>query len=244
MFVMTNSIRGSVVLRFAACFGVILLLQACQQSTPQGQIGAPRLPEAQATSSPSVEAQTGAAPAPQTEVSAPPTPQSQTPSEPPTLPPKTSRTPAQQKLDSHLLAAAQMARSSPKGATDPSLASANQALELDEHGNVHVDIDAKVNDALLAQIANLCGTVESSFPNYATIRAWVPLLSAETLATRPEVTFIKPAGKAILNSQVLTGSATTGLKSIPDPAKGEQDARTQRNPDGNAKSQGGCQGQR
>ena len=113
---------------------------------------------------------------------------------------KTNRTPAQHKLDSHLHFAGQVARGAMHVETMPSLANVNSALEFNERGTVHVDIQGTVNAALLAEIAALGGTIESSHPKYRAIRAWIPLLNAERLAERSDVTFIEPAAKAFHNS--------------------------------------------
>src|SRR5262249_7492099 len=58
-----------------------------------------------------------------------------------------------------------------------------------------------VTPALLDEIVALGGTVESSFPAYGAIRAWIPLLAAETLANRSDVTFIKPAAQGTTNTR-------------------------------------------
>ena len=99
---------------------------------------------------------------------------------------KMSRTPAQQKMDSHLHLSGQAARGTMMVAEKPWLANVSKLLEFDELQRVHVDIWASVNDELLAEIVALGGVVESSFPEYAAIRAWIPLLDAETLAERSE----------------------------------------------------------
>jgi hypothetical protein len=112
---------------------------------------------------------------------------------------KSNLNPAQRKLDSHIHFAAQAARGALSSSTVPALPNMVKYLEFDGEGNVHVDIQGTVTPALLGEIAVLGGTVESSFPNYGTIRAWIPLLAAETLAGRSDVTFIKPAARAITN---------------------------------------------
>ncbi|HXM39872.1 MAG TPA: CARDB domain-containing protein, partial [Bryobacteraceae bacterium] len=75
-------------------------------------------------------------------------------------------------------------------ATLPTLAS---SLETGSDGLIHMDIKAQVSPGLLSSIAALGGRVESSFARYGAIRAWLPLLAAETLAARPDVLFIRPA---------------------------------------------------
>lgn len=55
---------------------------------------------------------------------------------------KSSRTPAQRKLDSHVHLSAQVARGSLTSSTIPALANVTRLLELDGAGNVHVDMKA------------------------------------------------------------------------------------------------------
>jgi hypothetical protein len=123
---------------------------------------------------------------------------------------KANRTPAQRKLDSHLLMSAQLARGALRAATMPGIQNASKLLEFDELKRVHVDIQGKVNGELLGEIAALGGTVESSFPKHGAIRAWIPLLNAEALAEREDVTFIGLASKVIHDAQASTRPITVG----------------------------------
>jgi Subtilase family/FG-GAP-like repeat len=120
---------------------------------------------------------------------------------------KSGLNPAQRKLDSHIHFVAQAARGALSASTVPALPNMVRYLELDRAGNVHVDIQGTVTPALLAEIAVLGGIVESSFPNYGAIRAWIPLLAAETLAGRSDVTFIKPAARMITNTRPIDTKA-------------------------------------
>ena len=120
---------------------------------------------------------------------------------------KLNRTPAQQKLDSHIHLATQAASGAVTQSTMPSLPNMVKSLEFNEQGHVHVDIQGTVTPALLDEIVALGGTVESSFPNYGAIRAWIPLSAAETLAGRDDVTFIKPAAKAATNTRPIDTKA-------------------------------------
>lgn len=113
---------------------------------------------------------------------------------------KAARNPAQMKLDSQIHYAAKVARRQPVAdgiTTLPALAS---ALETSNDGLVHVDMKAQVSTALLSTISSLGGRVENSFPRYGAIRAWIPLLAAETLAGRADVLFIRPAARANVNT--------------------------------------------
>src|SRR5262249_21281849 len=88
---------------------------------------------------------------------------------------KLSRTPAQQKLDSHLHYAGKITRGQPlpRGFT---ARPASSFVPIDSQGSVLVDIRATVNPALLTAITALGGQVISSSPNYQAIRANLPLL--------------------------------------------------------------------
>src|ERR1035441_5800463 len=95
---------------------------------------------------------------------------------------KAGRTPAQQKLDSHLHLTGQSARGLLSAATFPALGAMAKGLAFDGVGKVHVDIHADVNAAVLTAITTLGGKVESAFPESNEIRAWIPLLNTEALA--------------------------------------------------------------
>jgi hypothetical protein len=120
---------------------------------------------------------------------------------------KRTRTPAQQKLDSHLHFAGQALRGATNAAMIPSLPKMFDLLNVDEQGNVQVDIQGTVTPALEFEIVALGGTVESSLPNEGAMRAWIPLLAAETLAARSDVTFVKPAAQGTTNTRPIDTKA-------------------------------------
>ena len=115
---------------------------------------------------------------------------------------KLNRTPAQQKLDSQLIYAGMMERGEPLAEGVPTL---RVELDRDEKGLVLVDIDAKVNDELLARIAALGGQVVNHYAQYDAIRARLPLAQIEALAARADVKFIRSAAKMLTN----VGSVTS-----------------------------------
>jgi hypothetical protein len=115
---------------------------------------------------------------------------------------KAHRTPAQRKLDSHLHLAGQVARGVLSTRQIPAAANAAKMLKFDARQRVHVDIRGTVSKGLLAEIAAMGGVVESSQVQYGAIRAWLPLLKAEALARRADVSFIEPAVMPILNGQL------------------------------------------
>ena len=116
---------------------------------------------------------------------------------------KISRTPAQRKIDSHLLQLSRQRQGMPMA---PGLAHLRVEVPVAEDGRVLVDIKAVVSAPLLRSIEHGGGRVLSSFPGHRAIRALVPVDLAEILAARPEVRFIRPADQAMtqtgpLNSQ-------------------------------------------
>jgi len=123
---------------------------------------------------------------------------------------KFHRTPAQQKLESHLLMAGHLHRYALRTGPMPSLAHMLELMEFDAHGNVHVDIRGAVSEALLARIAALGGRVEWALPEQARIRAWIPLLSAEALSGRPDVEFIELAARFAPGSNLASGGPENG----------------------------------
>ena len=68
---------------------------------------------------------------------------------------KIARTPAQQKLDSHIYLAGQAARGVVNSSTLPSLPEILRLLEFGEKGNVHVDTQSTVTPELLSAIIAL-----------------------------------------------------------------------------------------
>jgi uncharacterized repeat protein (TIGR01451 family) len=108
---------------------------------------------------------------------------------------KRSRTPAQQKLDSHLLHALLRQRHDPRMA-------ALAALRLpapDPDGTLLVDVKlfspAGVQPAL-ARLRALGAVIVSVQARYASLRARLPLAAAETVAAEPAVRFVQPASHA------------------------------------------------
>lgn len=109
---------------------------------------------------------------------------------------KNARTPVQQKIDSNLLYATKMHRGE-------SITSAVPTLEVnvgeDANGFVTVDISADVSTKLLATLKRMGVDVESSFPEYHTMRARVRLDKLEDIAALPQVHFIMPKQESTTN---------------------------------------------
>lgn len=103
---------------------------------------------------------------------------------------KRARTPAQQKIDSHLLFALARQRDEPWTARLPGL---RNPVEPDTVGRVLLDLGATVDDALLARVEALGGRIVSSHPRFDALRVLLPLNAAETLAAEPAVRWIRQA---------------------------------------------------
>jgi len=119
---------------------------------------------------------------------------------------KDSFTPVQQKMDSQLIFALQRSRGQliAKGAV-PFLRVMARA---DTNGMIEVDIRANVTSNLLQQIQRFGGKQISSFPQFNAIRAWIPLSQTETIAGLADLTFIRPAVKALHNNSDPEGVVT------------------------------------
>ena len=113
---------------------------------------------------------------------------------PPAAGEKTSRTPAQQKIDSQLLYEIYRLRGEadrkgvPPGPT---------GVNIDEHRRALVDLRAPVTAGLQKTIRRLGGAVLSVSPRDESILARMPLLHLERLAAEPAVRFIGPAAEAV-----------------------------------------------
>ncbi len=107
---------------------------------------------------------------------------------------KANRTPAQQKMSSHLVHAAKILRGQPVHPDFPAPPDALPAVRMDRNQRVEVDVFANVTPDLTAYVATLGGTVLNSFPELRSMRVRMPLLSVERLAERNEVRTIRIAG--------------------------------------------------
>ena len=116
---------------------------------------------------------------------------------------KAQRTPAQQKMDSHLIYAARILRGEPVAAGIATMPSVfNRVKVLAGTGSasiVEVDIKATVDGALLAALKALGAQIVSAFPAYGAVRAQLPVAAVEQAAALPAVRFIGPAEKPHFN---------------------------------------------
>lgn len=140
---------------------------------------------------------------------------------------KTSRSPAQKKIGSHLLYTLKRQRGDALFQALPDL---RTSVELDRDGRVLVDIRADVNEALLAYIEVLGGTVINSVPQYGSIRAHFPLDELETLASNEDIRSIRTAERFMLNkvntSEGDVAHATDAARALFAGADGQPEGRT------------------
>ena len=111
---------------------------------------------------------------------------------------KAQRTPAQQKVSSHLLHAERIERGEP--VADGAVLR-QSLIDVEPLGMVTVDVQADVTPEVLARIAALGGSVISSVPQYRAIRAQLPFAAVETLAELEAIQSIRPADQAVTHGQ-------------------------------------------
>jgi hypothetical protein len=106
---------------------------------------------------------------------------------------KTSRTPAQQKINSQLLYEIYRRRgeAARRGVPpDPT------GVRMDSKGRALVDIRAEVTPALQKTVTRAGGTIVSTSREYRSILAWIDVLKLEQIAADPTVRAIEPAAEA------------------------------------------------
>ncbi len=106
--------------------------------------------------------------------------------------PKERQTPAQTKIDSHLLRAIDRARSGAAPLHEP-------LVRIDAKGRALVELRADVTAGVERQLRRAHATTVSVLPEYRSILAWVPLTQLEALAARDDVYAIQPAPQATTN---------------------------------------------
>jgi hypothetical protein len=106
----------------------------------------------------------------------------------PTLPPKSGRTPAQQKINGQLLQEIERARKTPRGPY-----TSGSGVKVDSQRRAKVDVRVAVTPAIEKAITSLGSTIVGTSPAYRSVVAWVPLLEIETLAADPTVVAIVPS---------------------------------------------------
>ena len=107
---------------------------------------------------------------------------------------KQTRTAAQKKISSKLLYTVRMLAGLPAAPGVPSL---ETGVDVDDEGNVFVDITAHVSGHFLTQLKEQGAFVYGSYPSYNSVRAMVPAASLEIIANWPDVVFIRPRQEAM-----------------------------------------------
>src|SRR5713226_4324951 len=107
---------------------------------------------------------------------------------------KQSRTAAQKKISSKLIYTARMLQGLPAAPDVPSL---ETGVDVDDDGNVLVDITAKVTLSFLAQLKEQGASIYGSYPAYGSVRVLVPAARLENIAALPGVVFIGPKQEAM-----------------------------------------------
>ena len=132
---------------------------------------------------------------------------------------KQSRTAAQKKISSKLIYTARMLQGLPAAPDVPSL---ETGVDVDDDGNVLVDITAHVTDGFLAQLKDQGATIYGSYPAYRSVRALVPAVRLEKIAGWPGVIFIGPKQEAMTARY-----SSTALRNAASPRAGfaERSAR-------------------
>ncbi|MGO8676282.1 MAG: LamG-like jellyroll fold domain-containing protein [Limisphaerales bacterium] len=110
---------------------------------------------------------------------------------------KATRTPAQRKMESQLVHAVKGRRGEPFVAGVPNL---EMDVNLEPDGRLRVDIEGTVTPELLSLVAQGGGEVLGSFPRFHALRALVTLEQLEALAASDDVTFVRRAVRARVNS--------------------------------------------
>ena len=117
---------------------------------------------------------------------------------------KEARTPAQKKLDSHLIYAA---REAADGQAFKALPQFRSNVKLGGKGRVVVEIKGTITPELLEAIAAQGGKVVESYPASGLVRVKMPVLNLEGLAARPEVQFIGLPPKRVVHAGSVTPTA-------------------------------------
>ncbi len=124
-------------------------------------------------------------------VSCAPTPRQRVPA----VSEKSSRTPAQQKINSEILYEIyrRQGRASKLG-----IPPGPTPLRIDSKGRTLCDVRAEVTPALRKSITALGATIVSTSPADRSVIAWIPLLKIERLASHAAVRAIEPKAEATL----------------------------------------------
>src|SRR4051794_9749398 len=135
---------------------------------------------------------------------------------------KAARTPADNKVESPLLTAAQLSR----GRAPAAARGIRPAVPTDPKGRARVDLKATVTPALLRRIAAVGGEVRDADRKAGVVSADVPMTAVQQLASLPEVRHIGSMAATPITSAIPGRAAATGaVVSEGDAAHGAAQAR-------------------
>jgi hypothetical protein len=129
---------------------------------------------------------------------------------------KLSRTPAQRKMSSQLVAAAKMARGE---RIAPNVAAVRATFSDVNARGVVVDIRADVSDVLLDRMRRLGADVINTSARYRHVRARVGLGQIEAIAGLPEVAFVRPKEELVMSG---AGVVSLAPPAMPANSRGRQ----------------------
>jgi hypothetical protein len=118
---------------------------------------------------------------------------------------KAARTPVERKLATPLLYASRESRGLAMVQGLPPQRRVADRAGVESDGMVVVDIRGEVTDGLLQTIAQVGGKVVVALPNYGALRARVPVRRLEALAELPEVRFVAPRQRYLVNTVTTQG---------------------------------------
>jgi hypothetical protein len=103
---------------------------------------------------------------------------------------KAQRTPAQAKIDSHLLFAMRVARGETPVGGERLRRAIVARVPVDEQQRTRVEIKGKIDGALLVALGDLGAEAIAAYPEYGSLNVTLPLARLEEAAALPEVRFI------------------------------------------------------
>jgi uncharacterized repeat protein (TIGR01451 family) len=120
---------------------------------------------------------------------------------------KAARTPAQRKIDPHLLYASRRERGQEVAPGIQDIPGMTKGVKGDASGRVEIDIRGTITDALLRQIQSLGAQVVNSHPQRGAARIRIRLQRLEELASLPEVTSLLRAEQPMTGRVIPTTTA-------------------------------------
>ena len=127
---------------------------------------------------------------------------------------KVARTPDQRKVDSPLLAAAQLAQ----GTSSEAAPNLLPTVETDANGRTILQVEGKVDPALLKRVEELGGDVLAGHPESGDARIDLPVTAVPTLASDPQVTRIRSVAAGAITSRRAVATAQHMLPRAKHPA--------------------------